>query len=50
MLINLFFFSVTISKRQYSNEEISKAYRMNKVESHIETVKAKSFDQQFKCL
>jgi uncharacterized protein (TIGR02413 family) len=50
MLLNLFFFTVTISKRQFSNEEIVKAYQMEKVESHIQEVKSMHYDQQIKFL
>ncbi|MFN7251685.1 MAG: YrzI family small protein [Anaerobacillus sp.] len=46
MLLNLFFFTVTISKRKFSNEEISKAYQIEQVESHLDAVKTKHIDQQ----
>ncbi|WP_161568315.1 YrzI family small protein [Anaerobacillus alkaliphilus] len=45
MLVNLFFFTITISKRKYSSDEIEKAYEMNKIESHIERSKSKQFEQ-----
>lgn len=46
MLINLFFFTVTISKRSYSNDEINKAYQIKRMESQLETLKFKHYDQQ----
>ncbi|QOY34049.1 YrzI family small protein [Anaerobacillus isosaccharinicus] len=46
MLLNLFFITVKISKRQFTNEEIKKAYHMEKIESHLQSVKAKQFDHQ----
>ncbi len=50
MLVNLFFFTITISKRKYSNEEIEKAYELSKVQSQIELEKSRQFEQQLKFL
>lgn len=46
MLLNLFFLTITISKRKYSDEERQKEYNRKKAEAYLNEVKSKSYDHQ----
>lgn len=48
MLVNLFFFTVTISKRKYSKKEIEHAYNLCKTELQVEKTKLRTYEQQIR--
>lgn len=50
MILNLLFFTLTISKRQYSNDEIQKAYNLSQMEAQVDQLKTKQYSQQIKFL
>ncbi|WP_084031674.1 YrzI family small protein [Anaerobacillus arseniciselenatis] len=45
MLFNLFAFTITVSKRQYSKAEINKANHINQLEAQFNELKSKQMDQ-----
>lgn len=46
MLFNLFFLTVTITKRKYSNGEVAEAEKFESSERHLNELKSKQFEQQ----